>query len=164
MTQATRVHSTPSLNTPSSVPIICAEDQMRAAIRGWLHCSPDRRPSVRALGAHTRKTIEIDYSISQKKKALPGDRPSAIESIKRSGLRLEDESSTDKPATRQQLAALEFEPWVGKLEGGACDCHVALCEIVHSHCLAFSPISTVRWTLNNTAAAKPSRSRKAEPR
>jgi len=23
---------------------------MRAAIRGWLHCSPDRRPSARALG------------------------------------------------------------------------------------------------------------------
>jgi hypothetical protein len=51
MTQADRELSTPPTNTPSSVPIICAEDQMRAAIRGWLHCSPDRRPSARALGA-----------------------------------------------------------------------------------------------------------------
>jgi hypothetical protein len=114
MTQATRVHSTPSLNTPSSVPIICAEDQMRAAIRGWLHCSPDRRPSVRALGAHTRKTIEIDYSISQKEEGASRGSALSYRKHKRSGLRLEDESSTDKPATHQQLAALEFEPWSEK--------------------------------------------------
>jgi hypothetical protein len=51
MTKADSVHSTPPLNSSSSIPEIQAEDQMRAAIRAWLCCPPDRRPSPRALGA-----------------------------------------------------------------------------------------------------------------
>jgi hypothetical protein len=52
------------------------------------------------------------------KRPLPADRPSAIESVEKSGLRLVDcDTSIGEPATQEQLAAMEFEPWAGKSEG-----------------------------------------------
>jgi hypothetical protein len=52
------------------------------------------------------------------KRPLPADRPSAIESVKSSGLRLVDRETTiGEPATHDQLAAMEFEAWEGKSEG-----------------------------------------------
>jgi hypothetical protein len=51
------------------------------------------------------------------KRPLPADRPSAIASVKSSGLRLVEGKSKGKPATHEQLAAMKFEPWAGKSEG-----------------------------------------------
>jgi hypothetical protein len=57
-------------------------------------------------------------SFPKSKRPLPADRPSAIASVKSSGLRLvDDDTSTGEPATHDQLAALDFEPWAGKSEG-----------------------------------------------
>jgi hypothetical protein len=41
-------------------PVIEAQDEMQAAIRGWLRCPPDLRPSPRALGL---RIAEIATSI-----------------------------------------------------------------------------------------------------
>jgi hypothetical protein len=49
MTPANTRDSTPPLSTPTDP--IRAEDQMRSAIRVWLQCPVDRRPSPQALGA-----------------------------------------------------------------------------------------------------------------
>jgi hypothetical protein len=52
------------------------------------------------------------------KRPLPADRPSAIASVKSSGLRFVDrDTPIGEPATHEQLAAMEFEPWAGKSEG-----------------------------------------------
>jgi len=41
-----------------------------------------------------------------------------VASVKSSGLRLVDrDTSIGEPATHEQLAAMEFEPWAGKSEG-----------------------------------------------
>ena len=48
-------------------PQIQAEDEMRAAIRGWLRCPPDLRPSPRALGlriAEIAASIRPDTAMS----------------------------------------------------------------------------------------------------
>jgi hypothetical protein len=50
------------------------------------------------------------------KRPLPADRPSAIASVKSSGLRLVEGKSKGKPATHEQVSAMEFEPWAGKSE------------------------------------------------
>jgi hypothetical protein len=50
MVEADCVHSTPRDDSSQAVLEIRAEDQMRSAIRGWLHCPPDRRPTPSALG------------------------------------------------------------------------------------------------------------------
>ena len=50
MFEADSVPSTPRDDSSPAVLQIRAEDQMRAAVRGWLRCAPDRRPSPRALG------------------------------------------------------------------------------------------------------------------
>lgn len=60
MIEADACNSTPRLSTSSSTEQIALEDQMRAAIRAWLRCSPDRRPSPRALGL---RIAEIAASI-----------------------------------------------------------------------------------------------------
>jgi hypothetical protein len=57
-------------------------------------------------------------SFPKSKRPLPADRPSAIASVERSGLKLvEDDAPIGEPATLEQLAAMEFEPWAGKSEG-----------------------------------------------
>jgi hypothetical protein len=56
-------------------------------------------------------------SFPKSKRPLPADRPSAMASVKRSGLRLVEGKSKGKPATHEQLSAMEFEPWAGKSEG-----------------------------------------------
>lgn len=58
-------------------------------------------------------------SFPKSKRPLPADRPSAIESVKSSGIKLIDEGDAPvgKPATHEQLAAMEFEPLAGKSEG-----------------------------------------------
>jgi hypothetical protein len=62
--------------------------------------------------------IRSPIPFPKSKRPLPADRPSAIASVKSSGLRLVDgDKSGGKPATHEQLAALEFEPWAGKSEG-----------------------------------------------
>jgi hypothetical protein len=55
-------------------------------------------------------------SFPKSKRPLPADRPSAIASVKSSGLRLEGKSK-GKPASHEQVSAMEFEPWAGKSEG-----------------------------------------------
>jgi len=41
-----------------------------------------------------------------------------VAKVKKSGLRLiDDDTSTGKPATHEQCAAMEFKPWAGKSEG-----------------------------------------------
>ena len=57
-------------------------------------------------------------SFPKSKRPLPADRPSAIASVERSGLKLvEDDTPIGEPATHEQFAAMEFEPWAGKSEG-----------------------------------------------
>lgn len=58
-------------------------------------------------------------SFPKSKKPLPADRPSAIDSVESSGLRLIDvgDDFAGEPATHEQLAAMEFVPWAGKPEG-----------------------------------------------
>ncbi|MEA2795243.1 MAG: hypothetical protein QOI87_2623 [Bradyrhizobium sp.] len=56
-------------------------------------------------------------SFPKSKRPLPADRPSAIASVKSSDLRLVEGKSRGKPATHEQLSAMEFEPWAGKSEG-----------------------------------------------
>jgi hypothetical protein len=57
-------------------------------------------------------------SFPKSKRPLPADRPSAVESVKRSGLKLvDDDNAKGEPATHEQFAAMEFEPWAGKSEG-----------------------------------------------
>jgi hypothetical protein len=70
----------------------------------------------------TPRTIASKIAIvrfPKSKRPLPADRPSAIASVKRSGLKLIQDVDTPKgePATHEQLAAMEFEPWAGKSEG-----------------------------------------------
>lgn len=50
MPERLTVPSTSRDDSSQAVLQIRAEDQMRSAIRGWLHSPPDRRPSPRALG------------------------------------------------------------------------------------------------------------------
>jgi hypothetical protein len=64
-----------------------------------------------------RKTASKIVSFPKSKRQLPADRPSAIASVERCGLRLVAGKSKGKPATHEQLAAMEFEPWAGKSEG-----------------------------------------------
>jgi hypothetical protein len=72
------------------------------------------RPMFPPRAKQSRKPIPFPKS----KRPLPADRPSAIESVKSSGLRLVDrDTSIGEPATHGQLAAMEFEPWAGKSEG-----------------------------------------------
>jgi hypothetical protein len=72
------------------------------------------RPMFPPRAKQSRKPIPFPKS----KRPLPADRPSAMASVKSSGLRLVDgDKSTGKPATHEQLAAMEFEPWAGKSEG-----------------------------------------------
>src|SRR5271163_1804314 len=57
-------------------------------------------------------------SFPKSKRPLPADRPSAIASVENSGLRLvEADARIGEPATLEQCAAMEFEPWPGKSEG-----------------------------------------------
>ena len=72
------------------------------------------RPMFPPRAKQSRKPIPFPKS----KRPLPADRPSAIESVKSSGLRLIDrETTTGEPATHAQLAAMDFEAWEGKSEG-----------------------------------------------
>jgi hypothetical protein len=63
-----------------------------------------------------RRTASKIVQFPKSKRPLPADRPSAIASVKRSGLRLIDDDATGEPATHDQLAVMEFEPWPGKSE------------------------------------------------
>jgi hypothetical protein len=56
-------------------------------------------------------------SFPKSKRPPPADRPSAMASVKSSGLRLVEGKSKGKTATHEQLSAMEFEPWAGKSEG-----------------------------------------------
>ena len=57
-------------------------------------------------------------SFPKSKRPLPADRPSAIASVERSGLKLvEGDTPIGEPATHEQFAAMKFEPWAGKSEG-----------------------------------------------
>ena len=65
-----------------------------------------------------RKTASKIVKFPKTKRPLPADRPSAIVGVKSSGLKLvHDDTRTGEPATHDQLAAMEFEPWAGKSEG-----------------------------------------------
>jgi hypothetical protein len=72
------------------------------------------RPMFPPRAKQSRTPIPFPKS----KRPLPADRPSVIASVKSSGLRLVDrDTSIGEPATHEQLAAMEFEPWAGKSEG-----------------------------------------------
>jgi hypothetical protein len=72
------------------------------------------RPMFPPRAKQSRKPIPFPKS----KRPLPADRPSAIESVESSGLRLvEREAKSGELATQAQLATMEFEAWDGKSEG-----------------------------------------------
>jgi hypothetical protein len=66
-----------------------------------------------------RKTASKIVKFPKTKRPLPADRPSATARVKRSGYNLVrvDKEPAGEPATHEQLAVLEFEPWEGKSEG-----------------------------------------------
>jgi hypothetical protein len=70
MIEADRVPSTPRDDSSQAVIRPPAEDQMRSAIRGWLHCSPDRRLSPRALGLRIAEIASI-WSVGNEDHAVP---------------------------------------------------------------------------------------------
>src|SRR5450631_2708190 len=72
------------------------------------------RPMFPPRAKQSRTPIPFPKS----KRPLPTDRPSAMARVESSGLRLVDrDTSIGEPATHEQLAAMEFEPWAGKSEG-----------------------------------------------
>ena len=71
------------------------------------------RPMFPPRAKQSRAPIPFPKS----KRPLPADRPSAIASVKSSGLRLVEGKSKGKSATHEQCAAMKFEPWAGKSEG-----------------------------------------------
>jgi hypothetical protein len=72
------------------------------------------RPMFPPRAKQSRTPIPFPKS----KRPLPADRPSAMARVESSGLRpVDDDTSAGEPATHEQLAAMEFEPWAGKSEG-----------------------------------------------
>jgi len=64
-----------------------------------------------------RRTAPKIIDFPKTRRALPADRNSGVARVERGGLRLVDDTEAGEPATHEQLAAMELEPWTGKSEG-----------------------------------------------